>query len=513
VRVLTAAEAREMDRRASTEIGLPPLLLMENAAIGAADAVGDRFPEARRVLILAGPGNNGGDGLALARQLDARGYDVGVRLARFGRGLSSEAAAQREILARLGVEVVELAPEGVRELELALARADLIVDALFGVGLSRPLAGEAAELVSRIRASGRPVLALDLPSGLDADRSASPGAAVRATVTVTFGAPKPALVLPPACDFAGDVVVADLGLRIDPGEGPGALHLLVGGELAAALVPRPAAGHKGTFGHALVVAGSRGKLGALVLATRAAVVGGAGLTTAAVPAGLDEALAAACPEAMTLPLPATAGGELALDGLEMLVAAARSRSVLAVGPGLGRREETAELVRRLLAETSVPAVVDADALVAYGGRLAALADREAPTLLTPHPGEMARLLGVDTADVQRDRLGAARRAARESGAIVVLKGQRTIVAAPDGEAWVNATGNAGMASGGSGDVLTGILAARLAQGDAPAFAAVLSVHLHGLAGDLALARLGGVAVPAGELLASWGDAWAELVDA
>jgi hydroxyethylthiazole kinase-like uncharacterized protein yjeF len=507
VRVLTVAEIRELDRFAIEELGLPALVLMENAALGVADALGQRFPAARRIAIVCGPGNNGADGLALARQLLTRGYDVEPLVARFERELSAECRAQHAILERLDVPPRELAAAG--DALAALKSAELIVDALFGSGLSRPLAGEWQRLVETISAAAKPVLAIDLPSGLDGDRAAPIGPAVRADLTVTFVAPKPAQLLGPACELCGELVVADLGFPVDEGGGAGALHLLVGEELAAALPARPASAHKGSFGHALLVAGAVGKVGAAVLAARASVASGAGLTTVALPVELHGALAEACPEAMTLPLPSSEGA-LALAALDALEAAAAERSVVAVGPGLGRARETEELVRRFVSSCPQPLVLDADGLNAFEGRLDELARRGAPTILTPHPGELARLLGVDAAAIQADRLAAAREAARRADAVVVLKGRGTLVAQPDGECWINGTGNPGMASGGSGDVLTGVVAARLAQGDAPTFAACLSVHLHGRAGDIALERTGGPAVSASDLVAALGAAYAEL---
>jgi NAD(P)H-hydrate epimerase len=459
---------------------------MENAALAVTEAIAVRYPGAEVVGLLCGPGNNGADGLAIARQLDARGYRVAVVLAAFERGLSPDCATQRRILERLGIPVEELAAPFDAAALAPLAACDLVVDALFGSGLTRPLEGDWARLIEATGRIDRPLLAVDLPSGLDGDRANPIGPALAAEVTVTFAAPKPALVLPPACDLAGELVVGDLGFRVEESGGPGALHLLVGEELARALPVRAAEAHKGSFGHLLLVAGSRGK------------------------AGLAEALAGGCPEAMSLPLPETLDGTLALAGWEELAAAAEARSVVAMGPGLGRNDETDELVRRLAQRTARPLVLDADALNAFSGRLDELSRRSAPTVLTPHPGELGRLLGRSASEIQADRLGAVREAARRSGALVVLKGRATLVAAPDGEVWINGTGNAGMASGGSGDVLTGLIGARCAQGDDAAFAAALSVHLHGSAGDLALEQRGGIAVPATELLAFYGEALRDL---
>ncbi len=513
MRVLTLQEIRELDRRTIEETGIPSLVLMENAALAVVEAVGSRYPGARRVGVVAGPGNNGADGLAVARQLDARGYDVQVLFAPGERPPSAECATQRKILSHLGIEVTELADLDSASPLQELEPPDLWIDALFGAGLTRPLTGVYARLVEALNSSAAPILAVDLPSGLDGDRQHSIGPCIAAATTVTLLAPKPALVLPPACDLAGEVIVGDLGFRFEEGGGAGALHVLIGDELGAAVPRRAADAHKGSFGHVLLVAGSRGKAGAMVLSARASVVGGAGLTTVALAAGLELELAAGCPEAMSIVLTESAGGALEESAAESILEAAAERSVLAIGPGIGRAPGTASLVRRLVAEVSRPLVLDADGLNAFEDRLDEIAARSSPSVLTPHPGELSRLLGRTTAEIQEDRLGAVREAARRCGGVVVLKGRRTLIATPDGETWVNTTGNPGMASGGSGDVLTGLIAARLAQGDEAAFAACLSVHLHGLAGDLARARLEGPAVPAAELLADYGGAFATLVRA
>ena len=510
MRVLTAAESRAADRRAIEELGVAPLVLMENAALGVADALGERFAPVRRVAVVCGPGNNGGDGFAIARQLATRGYEVEVHLARFGRELSADCARQRAIVEALGLPVAEVAAGRIGTVAERLAACELVVDALFGTGLGQPLAGEWAALVTGLAAVGRPVVAVDLPSGLDADAAAPIGPAARADLTVTFGALKPAHVLAPACDLCGEVVVADLGVPLGAEEGPGALHLLVGEELADALSPRRPDAHKGDFGHLLIVAGARGKAGAAVLAARAAVAAGAGLTTVAAPAELLPALVAGCPEAMSVPVAQSESGAIAREAVGALLAAAAERTTLAIGPGVGREAGTQEALRALTLGSDRPLVLDADGLHAFAGRIEELARRPGPTVLTPHPGELGRLLGRATGDVQRDRLGAAREAARRSGAIVVLKGHRTVIAGADGEAWINPTGNPALASGGSGDVLTGVLAARLAQGDEAEFAAGLAVYWHGLAGDLARERGGGPAVPAGELVATLGAAWRAL---
>ncbi len=515
MRILTADEMREVDRRAIEEIGVPGLVLMENAAIGVADAIAESFPEARMVAIFCGPGNNGGDGLALARLLDTRGYRCRTYLVLRGSSPRGDAATQLEILVKLGLPVEELRPESdLAAVRAACEDADLLVDALFGTGLSRPLEGHFAELVEWLARSPKPCVAVDLPSGLNGSRTDVPGPHARAELTVTFAAVKIAHVFPPAADAVGEVVVTDLGIPpFMVEEAPGHLHLLTDRELAAYLAPRAAASHKGTYGHALIVGGSPGKSGAVTMAARAAVRGGAGLVTAAVPEALLATVDGGSLESMTLGLKSAVDGCLGPRALVEVLRAAEDKQVVALGPGLGLSEATVEAVHELARSLRVPLVLDADGLNAFAGGLAELAQRDAPTVLTPHPGEMGRLLGTTSAQVQADRRGAARRAARESGAVVVLKGHLTLVADPEGDVHVNPTGNPGMASGGSGDVLTGLIAALLAQGYDALVAGQLGVYLHGLAGDLALVPSAPEGLAAGDLIEALPRAFARLREA
>ncbi len=524
MRVLTAEAMRGVDERAIHGLGLPSLVLMENAAIGVVEALGDRFPRAERVAIFCGPGNNGGDGLAVARHLVVRGYQPAVWVAHGGKRLSPDAASQLDVCRGLGMEVAQISSEG--ELPAALLEAtgaDLVVDALFGTGFgnnpARPLEGffaAAVDGLASLRDANRPVLAVDLPSGLDASSHRPPGPHVRADLTVTFAALKVAHVLPPASLACGIVAVADLGLPASfLDEAPGDLHLLVAEEIGALLAPRGASAHKGTFGHVLVVAGSPGKSGAAVLVARAAVHAGAGLVTLGVPAPLLPMVATGSIESMTMPLAADEEGRLRPAAVEELLEASAGRSALAVGPGLGTGGETPEAVRRLVREAALPLVLDADGLNAFAGRPEELR-RAAPTVLTPHPGELARLLGTTAAEVNDDRLAAVREAARVTGAVVLLKGQLSLVAAPhgldgpDAPVAINPTGNAGMASGGSGDVLTGVVAALLAQGLPAWDAACLGAYVHGLAGDLIARERGPEAIAAGDLAAALPDALSAL---
>jgi NAD(P)H-hydrate epimerase len=483
MRVLTAAQMRAVDRRIIEELGLPGLVLMENAALGVVE------------------------GLAVARHLLARGTKVQVFLAVPGDHLEGDAAMQLELCRRLGVPLQRAVEEAEIAAFLGTAGAcDVVVDALFGTGLTRPLEGGLGRLVDGVNALAVPCLAVDLPSGLDASREEIIGPVIEAAATVTFAAPKIAHVFSPAADRAGTVLVTDLGvpsLFVDDVEGD-VVSLLVAGELKSALEVRAADSHKGTYGHVLVVAGSRGKSGAAVLCCRGALRAGAGLVTAAVPDRLVETVDGACIEAMTQGVGPAGSPVLGGAAWEGLSDAVRGKSAVAVGPGLGVAEETCELVRRFVATTGVPLVLDADGLNAFspehGGRLEELRERRAPTILTPHPGELGRLLERPSAEVQTNRRDAVREAARRAGAVVVLKGHQTLVAGLNGELSVNPTGNPGMATAGSGDVLTGVLAGLLAQGYAEGVVASLGVFLHGLAGDLAVERSGEESLVADDVL-------------
>ncbi len=550
MRILTAEEMRGVDRAAIERLGLPGLVLMENAALGVVDAIGRQYPQAESAAIFCGPGNNGGDGLAVARQLATRGYAVEIFLAvgKAGeRPLAGDAGVQLAVCRRLELTIHELAPDGdAAEAEAGLAAAleaagrhDLVIDALFGTGLARPLAGWFARLVEGLNEVPRPRVAVDIPSGLSGSSAEPPGPHLLADLTVTFAAPKVAHVFPPAADAAGELVVTDLGFpRRLVDEAAGDLHLLVGEELSGLLPPRARDSHKGDYGHLLLVAGSPGKAGAAVLAARAAVRAGAGLVTAAVPEPILQIVHLGSIESMVLPLPAGSAGSvgpprehgagdagsghgaghsaagdhrvLTAAAAEQVLEAAAGKSALAVGPGLGQDAGTVAAIRRLAAAAELPLVLDADGINAFAGRPEELAARRAPTVLTPHPGELGRLLGISTAEVQADRPAAARRAAAATGAIVVLKGSLTLIAAPGGGLYVNPTGNPGMASGGTGDVLTGILGGLLAQRLEPLDAACLAVYLHGLAGDLALARLRGPALAAEDLIVSLPAAFGDL---
>lgn len=506
MRLATTAQAREADRLAEG-LGMPTRVLMENAGARVAAAVERLAPPEKPILIFCGKGNNGGDGLVAARHLHDGGRKVHVWLAGPDDAYSGDAGANLALARQWGIPL-EPAPLEAERLDRELARFGLVVDALLGTGVRGPLRDPYPLWVAALNRYGGPVVSVDLPSGLDGDRGRAYPEAVRARWTVTLGYGKPGLYLLPGAEYAGQVEVAPIGLPPGLLAGQGeVVELLESRAIAELLPPRPAESHKGTYGHLLVVAGSRDMAGAAVLAARGGLRGGAGLVTVAVPASLQRQVAAALPEALTFGLPETAQGTLGVEAAEAVVQLLATRQALAIGPGLGTAPETEAFFHALLGQAEArqhPWVIDADGLNLLARRPQGLDElgrlsEGLPWVLTPHPGEMARLLGRSTAQVQEDRPAAVREAAARFGVAVVLKGARSLVARPSGQWAINPTGNPGMATGGMGDVLTGLVGALLAQGLGPWQAACAGVYLHGLAGDLRAAGRGGAGLLAGEV--------------
>ena len=486
--LVAPSQMREIDHRAITGLGIPSLVLMENAGLALVEEVENRLKEDHlRISILCGPGNNGGDGMVAARHLHDRGHEVMVFLAAPRSAFSGDARTQLRILGKLGVPVrVVSSGTGMERVRKRFEESDLAVDALFGTGLQREVGGLFAQCVAAINSCPGLVMAVDIPSGLNGETGIPMGETVTADVTVTLAFPKPGIVLFPGADFAGDVVVADIGIPLAALEGTDIPGNLIGqGHVKKAFSPRWEDSHKGTYGHLLVCSGSTGKVGAGILAAKASLRTGVGLVTLALPSSAVTSVDAMAVEVMTEPLPETGDGTLSAEGIKQLGALISARDALAIGPGLSVHEETASLVREVLSWPDFPAVVDADALNAIDGDLDLLKHRGELTVLTPHPGEMAGLMGITSNEVQLDRTGTAVECSRITGCIVVLKGARTVVAVPDGRYFVNLTGNPGMASAGTGDVLTGMIGALLSRGADPLSSALASVYLHGLAGDAA----------------------------
>jgi len=495
MRVLTAEEMGQTDRRTVEEFGVAFGALMEAAGGAVATFVVRRFPEARRVVALCGKGNNGGDGMVAARVLAAAGVTVEViLLGRMDEVKGQAAEALAGLRQEMSVPVREVEDDAGLKTALNEAgvtntggeRVDLVLDALVGTGFRPPLRGLAASARDLLKESPVPVIAVDLPSGWDADSTEQTvEGAFRADGVVTFTAPKLAHVF--GSMTTGPVVVASIGSpdeAIPEGDGLS----WTGSSKAIAEKPRPMNSNKGKFGHVLVVGGSYGTAGAPSMSSLAALRTGAGLVTAAVPKSIVDVVAGVTPELMLKPLEEGPEGAVALSNVEddRLEELLKRITVLAVGPGLSQRGDASKVARELLAKTKIPMVVDADGLNAFDGRDDLLKGEGRTLVLTPHPGEMARLTGMTVKDVEADRVGLARRFATEHKLTLVLKGWRTLVAHPDGRIAVNTTGNPAMAKGGSGDILTGIVAAMLAQfADDVARAVEAAVYLHGLAGDFA----------------------------
>ncbi|PYT07701.1 MAG: bifunctional ADP-dependent NAD(P)H-hydrate dehydratase/NAD(P)H-hydrate epimerase [Acidobacteria bacterium] len=514
MKILTAEQMRRIDRRTIRKMHVPALVLMENAGIRTYDVLVESYPDLdeKRILILCGGGNNGGDGLVIARHLAGRGVIPRIVLIVRKQELRGEALANLRAAEGIGLSVEEaLAPAAWNRIAGRLEDYDLIVDALLGTGLRGAARGLAARVIEAVNDSSVPVLSVDIPSGLSGDSAAVPGPVVRAERTVTFCRPKIPHIFPPAESLVGDLTVVDIGIpdsAVEAEDVP--LDLVEREMLVELLVPRHDDSHKGDFGHVLIVAGSRDRSGAAALAARGALRGGCGLVTVATAIAAQPLLSPQLSEMMTFALPQTTAGNVAERALDPALELASGLDVLAVGPGLGREESTRSFVRAFVGRTRQPLVLDADGLNAFTGTAGELSGRDRTLVLTPHSGEMARLAGSTTGDVMADRIGVSRAFAKDHRCFLVLKGYRTLVATPHGGVFVNPTGNPGMATAGSGDVLTGLIASLLGQKHHPLAACLLAAWLHGRAGDLAAARLGEEPLMAGDLLTCYPEALREL---
>jgi hydroxyethylthiazole kinase-like uncharacterized protein yjeF len=530
VKALTAAQMREADRLTTERYGIPGLQLMENAGRAIAGFLAEKFEglSRQKIVLLCGKGNNGGDGLVVARLLKELGCSPQVILFCSPGAMEGDAAVNvkrwQQGLGELRAVASEAEWESARE---ALQDAGLIVDALLGTGLRGPVEGLLARVIADINAararrrdtrSAPTIVAVDTPSGLASDAQDFGGPIVQADFTVTLTAPKMGQLVSPRAASCGVLVVRDIGtppelLESDPHL---KLHWLEPGEFRPLPLARDPASHKGSYGHALIVAGSLGKSGAAVLAARAALRAGAGLVSVATPLEVLPIVAGGMPEMMTVPLAATEAGTASLRSFDYgkFLEATKGKSVLAMGPGLSTHPETQQFIRAVVEQSELPLILDADALNAYAGVADHLNQRRAPAIaLTPHPGEMARLLGGTAREVQARRLDVALDAALRWRAHVVLKGFHSILATPSGHAYVNTTGNAGMATGGTGDALTGILAGLTAQFGIEDWPRVLGmgVYLHGLAGDIAAARVGQAPLVATDLIEAIPEAYAKVL--
>jgi hydroxyethylthiazole kinase-like uncharacterized protein yjeF len=505
MKIVTGKEMQTLDRRTITQAHVPSTVLMERAGEGIVRHLEEHCGPARgkTITILCGKGNNGGDGLVVARLLHRRGAQIHVVLLTPITDLGRDAATMYRRLVRVTGRTAIIRFQSADQVRHLLASSDILIDALLGTGLSSVVTGTYREAIELINSAGKPVIAVDIPSGLHADTGAILGQAIRATLTITCGLPKLGLYVDAGIDQAGVIRVVDIGIPPTYVDAIESRTLLLTSDSAFQSLPeRAPSAHKGIFGHAGIIAGSVGKTGAAALAARAALRIGTGLVTVATPSSVNDVLEAKLLEAMTMPLPETKARTLARSGLDRVVAFIQARTAIAVGPGLSTHPETVELVQSLMKYLDRPSVLDADALNALAGRASLLTECKTPPILTPHPGEMARLeVDATTQSVNADRIGTARRFARERGVFVVLKGARTVIARPDGLVAICPTGNPGMATAGTGDVLTGMIVGLLAQ-RVPAWeAACAATYFHGSAGDLASQHLGQPGMLAGDLIA------------
>ncbi|MFY9805629.1 MAG: NAD(P)H-hydrate dehydratase [Candidatus Acidiferrales bacterium] len=500
MKILTAEEMREVDRLSTERHGIPGLALMENAGAAVARFIAERRPDfaQRRIAILCGKGNNGGDGFVAARRLRDLGAKPEVYLFAAPEELRGDAATNfnrwRESSGALHVIRDSNTWQTAKP---AVASADVIVDALLGTGTRGPVVGLLAEVIEAVNQRRGPVrsaiVAVDIPSGLVADTGEANGPVIKATCTVTFTAPKTGMIADASGDYAGELCVCDIGSPPELVEeiGKSDIRWIDAREVSRFALPRRADGNKGNYGHALIVAGSLGKSGAAVLASWAALRVGAGLVTVATPEPVLPIVAAHTPEIMTEPLPATDAGTISMRSFEYerFDKLVKGKRALAIGPGLSTQDETQQFVHAVVGKRTVPIILDADGLNAFAGRAPELKSGSGPLALTPHPGEMARLLRCEIKDVQARRIELARKSASDWNAFVILKGYQTVIASPDGQTFINSTGNPGMATGGTGDVLTGMLSGLTAQFGTSDWVRVLAfgVYLHGLAGDIAYA--------------------------
>lgn len=520
MKLTTTAQMRELERRTIEEAQVKGEELMERAGFGVADIV-RRLAEVSgffnaTVHLIAGRGNNGGDAFCAARHLKEAGFGIEVWMAGRLNQLTGDAFAHYQKMKQAGIKAFDL--PAVEDWQDAVRQpffADIIVDGVLGTGLEGPARGPSAGAIRYINSQSNEslVVSIDVPSGLDADTGRTEGDAVHADITATVGLPKLGLLAPDAVEFVGTLDVVDIGL---PDEYLADIdletedELIHGSDLKRLFLRRPRTSHKGNYGHVLVVAGAAGYAGAAVLATEAALRSGAGLVSALVPAGIRDIVAGCIPEAMIHGGAEDADGALTGAAWDRIKPRLDEFSGLLVGPGLSRAPGAVALVRRILAESDLPMVIDADGLNALAGQLDLLAAARAPVILTPHPGELARLLGGTAADVQADRRTAAIEAARRTKCTMVLKGAGTIVTGPQGPLHINMTGNPGLATGGTGDLLAGLTAGLLAQGFKPLDAARAAVHVHGRAGDLAAWRKCQISLTAGDVVAELPFAFREL---
>jgi NAD(P)H-hydrate epimerase len=477
---------------------------MENAGRGATRFFLKQFPafKNKRIGVIAGRGNNGGDGFVIARYLAQAGADVRVYLLAASNRVGGDAAANLKLLEPLNIPLIEIPDESsFSAYQSEMAECEVWIDSILGTGLKSDVRGYFQTVIDFINALNQPVLAVDIPSGLNSDTGQPCGTCIRASATATFGFAKTGHMIYPGAAYTGALDIVDIGIppHIVQSVAP-KQYLLTAGLIKSYVTPRVEDAHKGTSGHLLVVAGSPGKTGAASMTSISAQRAGAGLVTLAIGQSLNSVLESQMLEAMTALLPENKEGALDEAAFGVIQKLMAGKKCLALGPGLGQASETRKLVHKIILESQIPLVVDADGINHLVGRMQVLKKAHAPVILTPHPGEMARLLDVKVDNIQQDRINSARNVAVDLNVHVVLKGARTVIAHPDGRIFINPTGNAGMAAGGMGDVLTGIIAGLIVQGFSPESATHTGVYIHGSSADTLAHTIGPYGYLAGEVM-------------
>ena len=488
MKVATAEQMQELDRKAIETYRIPGIVLMENAGRGAMEVISNAFPDIqkKRIAIIAGKGNNGGDGFVIGRHFLNRGISVKAFLLADPNALRGDAETAFQMFLRMKGEVISVpSSKDYQKIKKDLEKFDLLIDSIFGTGLDADVRGYYREVIDHLNTLQKPIVAVDIPSGLDANTGKPLGTAIRASLTVTFGLPKVGHLISPGIDYVGEVKVIDISIpRRLLEEEKIQTYLLESEDIRRRLsMPRRPDSHKGDYGHLLVIAGSVGKTGAAAMACEAALRMGAGLVTLAIPKSMNAIMEVKLTEVMTEPLPETPKQTLSLRAFNSILRLCENKKAVIIGPGIGTFKETQSLILKLIKTLNLPIVLDADGLTALATQPKILPAANRSLILTPHPGEMARLIGSTAKEVQEDRIGISRNFSQSQRIHLVLKGHRTLIATPKGEIFINPTGNAGMASGGTGDVLTGMIGGLICQGfDIPS-SLQTSVYLHGLAGD------------------------------
>lgn len=514
MKLLKAAEMKEIDRRASSEYMIPSIVLMENAGIRTMDTIEAILDgvAGRKFVILVGRGNNGGDGLVLARHLLNAGAEVNTFLFSETEALSPDALSNYHILEKMKGNIFPLQnPADLDHFMLLLLNIDLVIDAMYGIGFKGSLNSFESQVVKLLNWSRVQVLAVDIPSGVEADTGRVHGEAIKADYTVTFALPKLGLIMENSRAYVGKLSVADISIPSDLlRDEKLKTHLIMEEMVRPYVQVRRRESHKGSYGHALVIGGSPGMSGAAIMTSWAALRTGSGLVTAAVPESLLSLVDAAVPEVMSRALPETIDGAISIDAWPLIESLLGTASVCAIGPGMSRYSEANSIMRLLVEGAGIPLLIDADGLNALQGDVGIIKDRQVPIVITPHPGEMSRLTNLPVEEIQHNRLETTRHYASEWGITVVLKGNNTVIASPSGNVFVNINGNPGMATAGSGDVLSGIITGLIAQGLKPSQAAMVGVYLHGRAGDHAALKSGQRALTATDIIRALSDVLLEL---